>query len=140
MVTKKLEFVRNFLPNCQFEFTSPWMELVAEPYDYTMRIGEEPVSSAYCKGVRFQVSNKGEVQAFNKESRLLASTPEQNIECRKIQVSWQQGVFHLRFGYSYLEDTYPNCDGESDRWVPAWATQHYVKYHEATNQLEIIND
>jgi hypothetical protein len=116
------------------------MELVVEPYDYAMHIGGELRSSAYCKGVSFRVSNKGEVQVYNKEGRLVASTPEQEKEYEMIRLSWQQGLFHLSFGYSYLEDTYPNCDGEYDRWVPAWATQHSVKYYEDTDRLEIVKD
>ncbi len=140
MITKKLEFARNFLLHNRFAFSEEmWLEIVAEPYDYSVTIGGDLVSSACCKGVSFRVSRRGEVQAYNVDGQLIATIPEQENEFKMISVRWEKGIFKLCFGYVYMMDTYPHCDGESDRWISAWETQYMVTFHEDTAKLEAFH-
>jgi hypothetical protein len=126
------------LPQHRFSLSENLLELVVEPYDYSVTIGGELVSSLSCKGVSFRISRRGAVQAYNGDGQLIAATAEQEKDFEMIRVSLEKGIFDLCFGYAYMEDSYPNCDGESDRWVPAWETEHRVTFCEATDKLEIV--
>ena len=139
MRTEKLEFSRSFLPQHRFSLSENLLELVAEPYEYSVTIGGDLVSSASCKGATFRVSRRGAVQAYTADGQLIATTPEQEKDFKMITVKWEKGIFKLYFGYTYTEDTYPNCDGEHDRWITAWETEHMVTFCEATEKLEISN-
>ena len=102
------------------------IRIVVEPIDYELKIGNEVLSSANCKGYLIDISNQGEVALRDYDGNLIS----QKIGGEKIfaeaKFIWNKDALCVEFGQTEEVDYYPNCDGEHDRWGIKWVAEYTV--------------
>lgn len=106
------------------------LRIVVEPIDYEMKIGNEVLSKANCKGYRIDISNKGGVIFHDYDGNLISQKPDGEEVYKEAKFIWKKDYICVEFGQTEEVDYYPNCDGEHDRWGVKWVADYTVTLDE----------
>lgn len=116
--------------------TDDRIRLIIEPHQFELKLSGKTLRDTSCNGYIIDVSRKGEVCFYDAENDLLAKADETPKEYERVVFEWAQDHLTLRFGHTEIEDYYPNCDGEHDRWGTTWISEYVVTLNTATNEIQ----
>ena len=117
--------------------TDDRLQIVVEPHDFSIAIGNEILRKNSSQGYRIAVSRQGEVILRDWEGNELCSVSGQNQNFTEVRFHWRQSDISVQFGKTVTVDNYPNCDGEHDRWSEEWQVEYEVKFDEETKKAKI---
>lgn len=133
-------FLSNLKNTAEFG-TEKQVRLVIEPIEYEFKLNDEIIRNAECEGYFIDVTSNGAVKFYDYKNNLIAESDETQSEYTDFDFNWSKESLKVRFGHREMIDTYPNCDGEHDRWVTRCVAQYAVTLNTTNNSVvtEILN-
>ncbi len=112
-------FLENSKSNAAFD-DEKTVKLIIKPTEYELKISDEVLKKASCKGYIIEITNKGAVRFCDVDNTLIAELNGADTEFKEFNFEWFEDKLRVCFGQTETVDNYPNCDGEYDRWSTTW--------------------
>lgn len=113
------------------------VKIIAEPHDFSLKIGEDVLRSTAFGGCMAVVSDAGEVVFYDNKDNELGRAERSEESYEEVRFEWKENTVIIQFGRTVLVDNYPNCDGEYDRWDKRFKVGRTVTLNLANNLVEI---